>query len=141
LTALEIVGVLFLGLLVFFIGWSLDRRRNLRESPRLEAVEENMSENEARTPAPIQEPKTPEERKALLAQAVANWVHKGWRVESQTDFQAVMVKGHRPNHILHLILTIITLGIWAIVWILLTLLGGEKRAVVSVDEYGNTLAQ
>jgi hypothetical protein len=141
LTALEIVGVLFLGLLVFFIGWSLDRRRNLRESPQLEALEENMSENEAGTPAPIEKPKTPEQRKALLAQAVANWVHKGWRVESQTDFQAVMVKGHRPNHILHLILTIITIGIWAIIWILLTLLGGEKRAVVSVDEYGNTLAQ
>jgi hypothetical protein len=85
--------------------------------------------------------KTPEERKALLAQAVANWVHQGWRVESQTDFQAVMVRGHRPNHILHLILTLVTLGVWAIVWILVTLLGGEKRAVVSVDEYGNTLAQ
>jgi hypothetical protein len=39
------------------------------------------------------------------------------------------------------ILTLITLGIWAIVWILITLLGGEKRAVVSVDEYGNTVAQ
>jgi hypothetical protein len=85
--------------------------------------------------------KTDEERKALLAQAVANWVHDGWRVESQTDFQAVMAKGHRPNHILHLILTIITLGVWAIVWILIALGGGEKRAVVSVDEYGNTLAQ
>jgi hypothetical protein len=85
--------------------------------------------------------KTPDERKALLAQAVVNWVHGGWRVESQTDFQAVMVKGRRPNHILHLILTLITLGVWAIVWILLTVLGGEKRSVVSVDEYGNTLAQ
>ncbi len=85
--------------------------------------------------------KTADERKALLAQAIANWVRGGWHVESQTDYQAVMVKGHRPNHILHLILTIVTLGIWAIVWILVTILGGEKRAVVSVDEYGNTLAQ
>jgi hypothetical protein len=59
------------------------------------------------------EKKTPEERKALLAQAVANWVHGDWRVESQTDFQAVMVKGHRTNHVLHLILTLVTLGIWA----------------------------
>lgn len=87
------------------------------------------------------EKKTPEERKALLAQAVANWVHGDWRVESQTDFQAVMVKGHRTNHVLNLILTLVTLGIWAIVWILMVALGGEKRAVVSVDEYGNTLAQ
>ena len=52
-----------------------------------------------------------------------------------------MVRGHRPNHVLHLILTLITLGVWAIVWILVAILGGEKRKVISVDEYGNTLAQ
>ena len=65
----------------------------------------------------------------------------GWRVESQTEYQAVMVKGHRTNNVLHLILTIVTVGLWAIVWILVAVLGGEKRAVVAVDEYGNTLAQ
>jgi hypothetical protein len=32
-------------------------------------------------------------------------------------------------------------GVWAIVWIVVTILGGEKRAVLSVDEYRNTLAQ
>jgi hypothetical protein len=47
-----------------------------------------------------------------------------------------MVKGHRTNHVLHLILTFITLGIWAIVWLLMVALGGEKRSVVSIDEYG-----
>jgi hypothetical protein len=52
-----------------------------------------------------------------------------------------MVTGHRTNHVLNLILTLVTLGIWAIVWILMVALGGEKRAVVSVDENGNTLAQ
>jgi hypothetical protein len=85
------------------------------------------------------EKKTPKERKALLAQAIANWVHGGWRVETQTDYQAVMARGHRPHHILHL--TIITVGLWAIVWILVTVLSGEKRAVIQIDEYGNTLAQ
>ena len=62
-----------------------------------------------------------------LDQEVAQYVKRGWRVESRSDTQAVMVKGHRPNHILHLILTILTFGLWAVVWLLLTALGGEKR--------------
>lgn len=42
------------------------------------------------------------------------------------------------NHVLHLILTLSTLGIWAIVWIALALLGGEKRVLVQVDEWGTS---
>ena len=33
-----------------------------------------------------------------IASAVANEVRQGWRIESQTDYQAVIVRGHRPNH-------------------------------------------
>lgn len=85
--------------------------------------------------------KTAEERKALLASAVANQVRQGWRVESQTDFQAVLVRGQRPNHILHLILTLVTLGLWGFVWLAIAIFGGEKRAVVDIDAYGNTNIQ
>lgn len=48
-----------------------------------------------------------------------------------------MVKGHRLNHVLHLLLSIVTLGLWLIVWILLASFGGETRWLVKVDEYGN----
>lgn len=85
--------------------------------------------------------KTDDERKAILANAVAGQVRGGWSVQSQTDFQAVLVKGHRPNHLLHLILTILTLGLWLIVWVAVTLAGGEKHRVVSVDAYGNVNRQ
>jgi hypothetical protein len=85
--------------------------------------------------------KLPEQRKELLARAVANQVRQGWRVESQTDYQSVLVTGSRPNHVLHLILTLVTFGLWAIVWIALALLGGEKRMVIDIDEYGNTNIQ
>jgi hypothetical protein len=37
--------------------------------------------------------KTPEERKELLARAVSNEVRQGARVESQSDYQAVMITG------------------------------------------------
>jgi hypothetical protein len=35
--------------------------------------------------------KSVDERKELLARAVANEIRQGWRVESQTDYQAVIV--------------------------------------------------
>ena len=85
--------------------------------------------------------KSPEERHELLARAVANEIRQGWRVESQTDYQAVIVSGQRPNHVLHLILTLITFGLWAIVWIALVAFGGEKRGVIEIDPYGNTNIQ
>ena len=68
-----------------------------------------------------------------LDDAVAQYVKWGWRVESRTETQAVIVKGRRPNHILHLILTILTFGIWAIVWLMVAAFGGEKRKTLSQD--------
>lgn len=52
-----------------------------------------------------------------------------------------MVKGHRPNHVLHLLLTFFTVLVWGLVWIGLAIFGGEKRQAVSVDEFGNVLVQ
>ena len=42
----------------------------------------------------------------------------------------MLVKGHRVNHTLHLLLCIPTIGLWAIVWIILSITGGEKRKVL-----------
>lgn len=81
--------------------------------------------------------KTPDERKQALARTIQSEVAGGARVESQSDYQAVLVKGHRVNHILHLILTLITLGVWVVVWIAMVLIGGEKRRMATVDEFGN----
>lgn len=81
-------------------------------------------------------PKSAEERKELLARQVAVLVARGRRVESQSDFQAVLVQGQRPNHTLHAILTIFTACIWGIIWAVVAGTGGEKRELVEVDEYG-----
>jgi hypothetical protein len=51
------------------------------------------------------------------------------------------VKGHRPNHILHLILSIITLGIWLIVWVLVGLFGGETRRTITVQPDGGVVGE
>lgn len=51
-----------------------------------------------------------------------------------------MIKpAQKVNHILHMILTILTVSLWAIVWIILVLTRGkEKREVIGADEYGDT---
>lgn len=80
--------------------------------------------------------KTPEERKEVLARQVARLVPQGRRVETQSDYQAVMVKGKPVNHILHLILSLVTVGFWLIIWVALVIFGGEKREIVEVDAWG-----
>jgi hypothetical protein len=77
-----------------------------------------------------------EQRGEMVNNIVAQEARSGWRVVSQTQTSAQLVKGHRTNHILHLILTLITLGIWAIVWILMVIFGGEKYRTITVSEYG-----
>lgn len=86
------------------------------------------------------ERKSTDERKDIIGRQVSMMAAQGMRVESQSDFQAILVKGKRVNHVLHLILTIITFGIWGIVWLALHLLGGETRQIVSVDEFGNIVS-
>lgn len=82
------------------------------------------------------QPLSPERRRAILAEKIAEQARSGYRVESQTDYQAILVKGHRPNHLLHLILSILTLGLWLFVWLTVVIFGGEKRRMISIDEYG-----
>ena len=77
-----------------------------------------------------------EERGDILARAVNGEVSHGWRVVSQTGSQAQLTKGKHHSHLLHLILTLLTLGVWLLVWIPLVVFGGEKSRFISVDEYG-----
>jgi hypothetical protein len=107
-----------------------------------------MSEVAVPTPVlstPVEPPapqrKSADERKEALGRAIHTQVAQGARVESQGDYQGILVEGHRPNHLLHLLLGFLTLGLWWIVWLGLVIFGGEKRTSVSVDEWGNTNVQ
>lgn len=82
-----------------------------------------------------------QQQKRNLAQAITREVASGYRVESQTDIQAVLVKGGKTNHVLHLILTLVTFGMWSIVWLIMWLVNRESRTILSVDDYGNVLKQ
>lgn len=85
--------------------------------------------------------RTADERKVILAQQLQTAAARGLRIESQSDFQAVLVEGQPVNHVLHAILTIFTCLLWGIVWAIIAATGGEKRQMVVVDEFGNVLWQ
>lgn len=85
--------------------------------------------------------KTADERKEMLARQLQGLIAQGRRVESQSDYQAVLVHGHRTNHLLHFFIGFVTLGLWWIVWLGLAIFGGEKREMVTVDEWGNSSVQ
>lgn len=82
-----------------------------------------------------------EERKALLANTLQGQVASGSRIESQGDFQAVVISGHRVNHLLHFLIGIFTLGLWWIVWFFIAIFGGESRKMINVDQFGNVFVQ
>ena len=84
----------------------------------------------------------PEVRRQILAQAVASAVvTQNARVESQSDYQAVLVTGHPVNHILHFLISIFTCGLWVFVWLILATTGGTKRQMIYVDEWGYVRVQ
>lgn len=94
------------------------------EAPPLEAAE---------APTPL---RSTEERKEILDRRLSDCAAQGWRIENRSDVQATIAKGKPVNHLLHFLLTIFTLGLWAIVWICMAIFGGVKRRLLSVDEYG-----
>jgi hypothetical protein len=91
------------------------------------------------TPAEPSLQQTADQRKATLDRTLQRYGAQGWRIETRSEFQATIAKGERLNNTLHLILTLLTAGLWAIVWIILAIVGGIKRRMVTVDEYGNVV--
>jgi hypothetical protein len=81
----------------------------------------------------------PDQRQAILSRAVQDAVARGGRIQYADQFSAVVIYGKPVNHVLHLLITILLLGLWLIVWILIALTGGEKRELIAVDEWGRIL--
>lgn len=76
------------------------------------------------------------EARAALDRAVAQELATGAQLESQTSTNAVLRRGKPVNHILHLILSVLTAGIWLIVWAILVATNKPQRIVLSLNEQG-----
>ena len=62
---------------------------------------------------------------------IQSLVAQGWRIEAATTDMTTLVTGNRPNHILHLLLTIVTAGLWLPGWRIIAIRGGEKRQTIA----------
>ena len=58
------------------------------------------------------------------------------RVLSESDSWAVIARGRPVNHVLHLLLTIFTCGLWGLAWLLMVALAGERRVTVTSTPHG-----
>ena len=58
---------------------------------------------------------------------VADHVADGWRVEQETSTHTLLAKGDPTKHWAHIILTLVTAGIWGIVYGLVLAFGGLKQ--------------
>lgn len=77
-----------------------------------------------------------DQRRSILQVALTQCFTPDARVESQTDTQFVIVYGRRPNHLLHFLVGLFTLGLWWFVWLIIAIGTREVRRIVTVDEYG-----
>lgn len=58
----------------------------------------------------------------IMAHEVQQLVTQGWAVEAQTDKSATLVKrSKKVNHVLHALLSLLTVGLWLWVWLVLVL--------------------
>jgi hypothetical protein len=74
-----------------------------------------------------------------LEQRAASYVRRGWTVESHLPGQVVLTYGKPVNHVLHLLLSVLTLGLWLIAWIILAATGGPRRLVLTEDDAGRVI--
>ena len=78
-------------------------------------------------------------REEIMQQRLRELTMRGYRVEAVDGARAVVVTGAPVNHILHLLLAVLTCGLWLPVWLLIVVLGGEKRRHLWIDDYGNLM--
>jgi hypothetical protein len=96
-------------------------------------------------PTPPTAPVTIEERAERLSRIVSAKSLEGYVVIDRNDRDATAVlsrPGKEVNHVLHVLITIFTCGLWLIPWLVMGVTKKkEERLRVSIDSYGNLLEE
>lgn len=81
------------------------------------------------------------QRSEILSSTIARYIKQGYKLQdkNETAFTATMYReAEKTNHILHLLLTLVTCFLWVLIW------GGKAAfkkgahsVYIKVDEYGN----
>ncbi len=82
-------------------------------------------------------------RIAILTQEINARLMRGWLLVNRDDSNASAILG-RPgkgvNHILHLLLSLFTFGLWIFIWFLVTIFQiREKRVLLWIDPFGRCI--
>jgi hypothetical protein len=90
-------------------------------------------------PSPLgsRPPVTADKRERLLAKAVTEELMRGGVVYQQQPLSAVLGHKRPVSHLLHFVLTVLTLGIWSTVWLIMAIARREDRIRLDVDDWGN----
>ncbi|MFJ9621859.1 hypothetical protein [Streptomyces sp. NPDC101181] len=79
------------------------------------------------------------QRALILDWVVSRRIASGWRVESRSASQVILVRGQPVNHVLHAILTVFSCLVWGLVWAGVTLVNRVERVALTVDAQGRVV--
>jgi hypothetical protein len=102
----------------------------------------NPKASPQQTPEPPTSPTAPHEqlsqaeRGSILEDNLLEAGSQGGHVETRSATEAVVVYGRPVNHVLHLLLSVFTCGLWVPVWLFIAATGGQHRATICVDPEG-----
>lgn len=84
-----------------------------------------------------------EQRSAKLSATIAQYISKGFKLadKNEQNFSATLYReAEKTNHILHLLLTLVTCFLWVLIW------GGRaaskkgaKSVYIQIDEFGSVI--
>ena len=64
-----------------------------------------------------------------VTRLTAEW----WRIETRNEGSVTLTRGRKINHILHLLLSVVTVGVWMLVWGCLIAFSGKRTVRLYVD--------
>jgi hypothetical protein len=118
-----------------------EARRAQKEAQAAER-QRQREEQAAAAEAERQRNKTPEERSAVMEQAIARYVRKGYGVQARTEYDAHLYKHKRfswPLGVLWILLGFVTFGLTWLIFVLQVIeyaLKANKAVHLSVDPTG-----
>lgn len=72
------------------------------------------------------------ERASTLDEEAQLYVKQGYTIETMTDHVLVVTRAKKCNHILHLLLSVVTMGVWIPVWVVLganAAMGSDRKVI------------
>jgi hypothetical protein len=76
------------------------------------------------------------DRKKILDELILMKIGRGATEITRSDYQVVLSYGGKANHVLHGILSLLTLGLWLFVWLFIAWGNKPKRYTYTVDKFG-----